>query len=131
MKFKGIVLVLALAAGAFAVAGTGGAAKPKPKPKPVLKNTTVLVSAFETSSGMSLKLSQTTVPRGTVTFKVVNDGKLPHDFSFGDAIGKSEILEAGQSQTVTIKFPKPGKYTFICTVEGHQEAGMIGVLTVK
>ena len=129
MKFKGIVLVLALAAGAFAVAGTGGAAKPKPKP--VLKNTTVLVSAFETSSGMSLKLSQTTVPRGTVTFKVVNDGKLPHDLSFGDRIGKTAMLEAGQSGTVTIKFLKAGKYTFICTVEGHQEAGMIGVLTVK
>ena len=131
MKFKGIVLVLALAAGAFAVAGTGGAAKPKPKPKPVLKNTTVLVSAFETSSGMVLKLSQTTVPRGTVTFKVVNDGKLPHDLSFGDRIGKTAMLEAGQSGTVTIKFLKAGKYTFICTVEGHQEAGMIGVLTVK
>ena len=131
MKFKGIVLVLALAAGALAVAGTAGAAKPKPKPKPVLKNTTVLVSAFETSSGMSLKLSQTTVPRGTVTFKVVNDGKLPHDLSFGDRIGKTAMLEAGQSGTVTIKFLKAGKFTFICTVEGHQEAGMIGVLTVK
>jgi len=40
------------------------------------------------------------------------------------------MIEPGQSATLSVKFATPGKYTFICTVEGHQEAGMIGVLTV-
>ncbi len=90
------------------------------------KTTRVSVSAFE----MGFKLSKTTVPHGTVVFDVRNDGKLPHDFSFGSRGGGSPMLQAGQSATFTVKFATPGKYTFICTVEGHQEAGMIGVLTV-
>ena len=90
------------------------------------QTTQVSVSMFE----MGFKLSQTKVPRGTVVFQVRNDGKLPHDFSFGSRGGGSPMLQAGQSATFTVKFATPGKYTFICTVEGHQEAGMIGVLTV-
>ena len=95
-----------------------------PPPEPV--TSTVAVSMFE----MGFKLSKMTVPRGTVVFHLKNDGKLPHDFSFGSRGGGSPMLQAGQSATFTVKFATPGKYTFICTVEGHQEAGMIGVLTV-
>jgi len=90
------------------------------------QTTHVSVSMFE----MGFKLSKTTVPHGTVVFDVRNDGKLPHDFSFGSRGGGSPMLQAGRSATFTVKFATPGKYTFICTVEGHQEAGMIGVLTV-
>ena len=90
------------------------------------QTTQVSVSMFE----MGFKLSQTKVPRGTVVFQVRNDGKLPHDFSFGSRGGGSPMLQAGQSATFTVEFATPRRYTFICTVEGHQEAGMIGVLTV-
>ncbi len=90
------------------------------------QTTQVSVSMFE----MGFKLSKTTVPHGTVVFAVRNDGKVAHDFSFGSKGGGSPLLQAGQSATFTVKFATPGKYTFICTVEGHQEAGMIGVLTV-
>lgn len=88
--------------------------------------TDVNVSLFE----MGFKLSTTTVPHGTVNFHLKNDGKLPHDFSFGSKGGGSPMVQAGETVTFTAKFAAPGKYTFICTVEGHQEAGMIGVLTV-
>jgi len=98
----------------------------KPGAATAPQTTDVSVSLFE----MGFKLSKTTVPRGTVVFHLKNDGKLPHDFSFGSRGGGSPMLQAGQSATFTVKFATPGKYTFICTVEGHQEAGMIGVLTV-
>lgn len=90
------------------------------------QTTHVNVSAFE----MGFKLTKTTVPHGTVVFDVRNDGKLPHDFSFGSRGGGTRLLGPGQSATLTVTFAKPGKYTYICTVEGHQEGGMIGVLTV-
>ena len=90
------------------------------------QTTEVGVSMFE----MGFKLSKTRVPWGTVVFNVKNDGKLPHDFSFGSRGGGSPLLQAGQSATFTVKFATPGKYTFICTVEGHYAAGMYGVLTV-
>lgn len=90
------------------------------------QTTDVNVSLFE----MGFKLSKTTVPRGTVVFHLKNDGKIAHDFSFGSRGGGSALLQAGQSATFTVKFATPGKYTFICTVEGHYAAGMYGVLTV-
>ena len=117
--------VLAAAALAALVVGGASAALAKAPPKPV--TTKVTVSAFE----MGFKVSKTTVPRGTVIFTVTNTGKLPHDFSFGSKGGGTPLLQPGQSATLTVKFAKAGKYTFICTVEGHQEAGMIGSLTVK
>lgn len=101
-------------------------AKPaKAAPAPP-QTTKVTGSAFE----MAFKLSQTVVPHGTVIFTITNTGQLPHDFSFGSAGGGTTLLDAGQSATLTVQFAKPGKYTYICTVEGHQEAGMIGSLTV-
>lgn len=90
------------------------------------QTTNVSVSLFD----MGFKLSKTTVPHGTVVFQLKNDGKLPHDFSFGSRGGGSPMIQPGQSATFTVRFATSGKYTFICTVEGHQEAGMIGVLTV-
>ena len=96
-----------------------------PAPEPV--TSTVAVSMFE----MGFKLSKTVVPRGTVIFKVVNNGRLPHDFSFGKELGGSALLEAGESGTLTVKFTKAGKYIYICTVEGHAESGMLGALTVE
>jgi len=89
------------------------------------QQSTVDVSAFE----MGFKLSALTVPHGTVTFKVRNDGAVPHDFRIG---GKgTETLESGQSETLTVDLSKPGKFTFLCTISGHAGAGMIGQLTVK
>ena len=108
------------------ITATSGASAPA-------QTTRVSVSAFE----MGFKLSKTTVPHGTVIFEVTNVGKLPHDFSFGSKGGGTPLLQPGEKGTLTVNFPKPGvyaargsQYTFICTVEGHQEAGMIGVLTV-
>ena len=87
------------------------------------KTTEVNVSMFE----MGFKLSKTKVPRGTVVFHIKNDGKVPHDFSFGSRGGGSPLIQAGQRTDFTVTFAKPGKYTFICTVEGHYAAGMYGV----
>ena len=94
----------------------------------VAKPQTTAVSSQ--ASEMKFVLSQTTVPHGTVVFTVKNSGVLPHDFSFGSLGGGTPMLQPGESATLTVRFPNPGKYTYICTVDGHQESGMIGSLTV-
>ena len=38
---------------------------------------------------------------------------------------------AGGQGTLTFTPTKPGQYQFYCTVAGHKEAGMTGMLTVK
>lgn len=107
--------------GKYAVGMAPVAAPPAPAPQ----TTNVTVSMFE----MGFKLSTTVVPRGTVIFKVVNDGKVPHDFRI-ERQG-TEYLDSGQSETLTVGLAKPGQFTFLCTVSGHAGAGMIGTLTVK
>ena len=37
---------------------------------------------------------------------------------------------AGGKGTLTFTPSKPGTYEFYCTVAGHKEAGMVGILTV-
>jgi plastocyanin len=73
-------------------------------------------------------VSKRTVPHGAVTFDITNAGTLPHNFKIA---GKTTKLLAGsQSQTLTVTFAKPGKYAYLCTVTGHADAGMKGILTV-
>ena len=77
----------------------------------------------------SFKLSKKTVPVGsTVAFKVVNKGKIGHDFKIAGK--KTKLLAPGKSQTITVKFGKKGKFKYICSVTGHARLGMQGLFGV-
>jgi uncharacterized cupredoxin-like copper-binding protein len=72
-------------------------------------------------------LSPRTARHGTVTFHLVNKGKLAHDLKIA---GKtSAMVHPGKSASLTVTLKK-GKYPYSCTVPGHAAAGMKGVLTV-
>jgi uncharacterized cupredoxin-like copper-binding protein len=87
---------------------------------------TISVAATE----YKFKLSSSTLSKpGTVTFKVTNKGKVPHDFKIN---GKtSAMLEPGKSTTLSVSFTKAGTYPYLCTVPGHAALGMKGNFTVK
>jgi len=72
-------------------------------------------------------LSKKSVPHGKVTFKLVNKGKLGHDFAIAGK--KTKIIAAGKSGTLTVTLKK-GKIPYKCTVPGHAAAGMKGTLNV-
>jgi uncharacterized cupredoxin-like copper-binding protein len=72
-------------------------------------------------------LSKTSVKHGTVTFTLVNKGKLPHDFAIAGK--KSKLIKPGKTGTLTVTL-KAGKIAYKCTVPGHAAAGMKGKLTV-
>lgn len=72
-----------------------------------------------------------TIPADTdVTVTIVNDGALQHDFAIDELGIKSDLLNNGESTTVTIN-AAAGSYEYYCTVTGHREAGMVGTLTVE
>jgi uncharacterized cupredoxin-like copper-binding protein len=69
---------------------------------------------------------------GNYTFAVDNTGKIQHDLAIrGNGIEetKTPLIDAGQSKDLSVDL-KPGKYTFYCTVPGHEQSGMKVAVTV-
>jgi uncharacterized cupredoxin-like copper-binding protein len=84
------------------------------------KTTSVSVTAKE----FSFKLSRKSAPHGKVSFKVTNKGALQHDFKIAGK--KTKLLGHNKSATLVVTLKKGKKYTYICTVPGHAQAGMKG-----
>jgi uncharacterized cupredoxin-like copper-binding protein len=67
-------------------------------------------------------------------FNAVNTGKIEHDLAVqGKSLPKepkTPLIEPGQSATLNVDL-KPGAYTFLCTVPGHEQAGMKVNVTVR
>ena len=91
--------------------------------------------SFEADPGGELAYTTTkaTAKAGQVTIDFKNPQALTHDVAIEDSSGKevgaTELIASGDDST-TVDL-KPGTYHFFCTVPGHREAGMEGVLTVK
>lgn len=80
---------------------------------------------------MRFESSTLTVPAGApVTLQLRNDGRLEHALVI-DALGVViPAVAPGQTGTATFTPEQPGTYTFYCSVPGHTEAKMTGVLQV-
>jgi plastocyanin len=69
---------------------------------------------------------------GKVTIDFENPAAIEHDVAIeqdGKEIAKSALITEGKT-SVSADLA-PGTYAFLCTVPGHAEAGMEGVLTVR
>jgi uncharacterized cupredoxin-like copper-binding protein len=122
MKYGITVTAMSLALLGAAFPAATGASTPTAT---TAASTTVTVKATE----FRYALSKTKVSRGTVTFKIKNAGHLKHDFKINGK--KSKMVSPGGSTTLKVSFGKAGRYTYLCTVPGHAQAGMKGKLTVK
>jgi len=111
------------------VAHAGNQKKSKQKaPKaqtPAANASTVNVGATE----FKFTFSTQTVRTGTVTFKVTNNGGIPHNLLINHK--QTPNIDPGATATLKVTFTKPGNYFYECTIPGHAEAGMKGVLKVK
>jgi plastocyanin len=68
---------------------------------------------------------------GKVTITMTNPSPLQHDVSIkGGVDAKGPVVGQGGKSTVTATL-KSGKYTFYCSVDGHEAAGMTGELDVS
>ena len=72
---------------------------------------------------------------GNVTIDFDNPNQaIAHDVcvqsTSGQNLGCSKQITAGKT-TLDLKNLKPGSYTFFCSVDGHEQAGMKGTLTVQ
>jgi uncharacterized cupredoxin-like copper-binding protein len=74
------------------------------------------------------KLSAKTAPRGVVIFKVKNTASYRHDFGINGQTTRA--LAQGQSQTLRVNFPRPGRYPYKDTIDHHASWGLKGVFTI-
>jgi uncharacterized cupredoxin-like copper-binding protein len=73
-------------------------------------------------------LSTQTVHTGTVTFKLKNNGGIPHNLRINGK--QTPNIDPGETTSLKVTFAKPGNYPYLCTLPGHAAAGMKGVLRV-
>jgi len=77
--------------------------------------------------------STITVPAGDVTFSVKNAGTQNHEFKVfkGDQeVGGVDGFAAGLTKDARVTLAA-GEYTFMCRLNGHDQLGMKGTLTVS
>ena len=69
---------------------------------------------------------------GSLTIKSPNPSATPHNIAIdgGGLDEKGEVVQDGGVSEITVDV-KAGEYAFYCSVPGHREGGMEGVLTVK
>jgi nitrite reductase (NO-forming) len=69
------------------------------------------------------------VKAGNVQVVLHNDGTVLHDLRIED---QPFVIEAGAGQTTTSQITLgAGRYQIFCSIPGHREAGMTGVLEVR
>lgn len=91
------------------------------------------ISATE-SGGLGFSQRALTARSGEVTIRLDNGSgnSLPHAVAIeGNGVDRDgQVVQPGGTSTVTVRL-KPGRYTFYCPVDGHEDQGMKGTLTVS
>jgi uncharacterized cupredoxin-like copper-binding protein len=97
---------------------------------------TKLTIAADAGGQLKFDKSKLNAKAGEVTVVMDNPSTIPHAVSIeGNGVDKngtggSSGVGQGQKSTVSVKL-KPGTYSFYCPVDGHEQAGMKGTLTVN
>lgn len=121
---RGVSPVLALALIVAACSGSPASAAPvTPVPSGV-----VALDAKE----YSFTPSTLAVPAGAVTFAIRNTGREPHEFEVlkaDQSLGKAPAFAAGATGGLTVTL-QAGEYALACRLNGHNQLGMTGTLTV-
>lgn len=117
---------IALGAAAFLAACGGGNATSGPPAS--LPAGTYAVEA----KSYAFTPSSLTVPAGEVTFRVTNTSNEEHEFEIfrGETVvDEIEGLVPGLTKDLIVPLAA-GEYTFKCLLNGHDQLGMTGTLTV-
>lgn len=82
--------------------------------------------------------SELTVEQGAV-LRAENVGAAGHNLTIeegsspgapGEELAATPTFAGGEQRELRVDVP-PGRYTLVCTVPGHREAGMVGAITVR
>jgi high-affinity iron transporter len=108
--------------------GCGGATTASSGPATPVPSGVIAIEAKE----YAFTPSTITVPAGAVTFSIKNVGTQEHEFELlkGDqVVDEVEGIVPGLIKNATVSL-EAGDYTFLCKLNGHDQLGMKGTLTV-
>lgn len=105
--------------------GRGDAPAPPPSPVPGSREIRIATREFAFNPDR-IEASRDE----TVTIVLVNEGRLPHDFTI-PATGVSVPVLPGSTTRAGIRVPGEGSWEFYCSIPGHREAGMKGTIEVS
>jgi plastocyanin len=144
-----VVLVLAAVSSAVITAGVpakaGAAARPsaqssatgEPAKAPAARapagaGVSALKLAANPGGQLSYDAKQLRAKAGRVTIAFANSSPLEHNVTVarGSAVLGASATFTGGTRTLTVNL-KPGTYAFYCSVPGHRQAGMEGILSVR
>src|SRR5262245_29030337 len=117
-RLGGAALCIAGVASAAPLVSVGLAGPSATGPK------TANVTIRDTRFALSLKAA----PVGKVRFVVKNLGTSPHNFKIANRTTRT--LETNKSTTLTVTFPKAGRYGYLSTVRGDAARGLKGTFKV-
>jgi plastocyanin len=143
-RLKAVPLAALATAALIALAGCGSSDDSSSTSTPAASTPATSTPSTSSGGGETLKLSADpggalkfdkstlTAKAGTVTIEMDNPSSVPHAVAVeGNGVDKDgETVEKDGVSKVTVDL-KPGKYTFYCPVDGHEDAGMKGTLTVN
>jgi plastocyanin len=122
----GAVVCAALAVGLTACGGSDSSSSSYKEPKgPPVKVLNV------ESGNVFFKPTELSTPPGIVEIHLKNIESGAHDLEIHGIPG-FQVEVSGEGSTASGKVQlKKGKYTFYCSIPGHEEAGMKGTITVS
>jgi plastocyanin len=83
------------------------------------------------TGALAFQFGKAVATAGKVTIAMPNQAPIQHDIAItGPVKGQGPVVGKGGTSSFTATL-KPGSYTFLCTVPGHEAAGMKGTLVVK
>ena len=82
-----------------------------------------------TLSEFAIAASADTVA-AAVPLTVTNEGAVAHNLAIRDTDVTTADLGAGASETLDLSVLEPGTYEWLCTIPGHEQAGMVGAVTI-
>lgn len=125
----GVAVALVLSAGALVVSAAGSSSSPDPAAAPAAAPSDTPSEVEVTLDDMFVAPDHIEVAAGG-TLEVVNAGAAIHDLAVEGADVATPMLDPGETHTLELDDLAPGTYTVICTVPGHQAAGMEATLVV-
>ena len=90
-----------------------------------------------TSAPVAVSLTEFAVTPDTInvatggSLEVTNDGSMAHNLAVVGEDLTTRDLNAGQSQVLDLSSLAEGTYVVVCTIPGHEAAGMTGTLVVS